>query len=192
MRPPAARMTSPVIQADSSDAGSTACGAISANATEAAEGRLLQQNGAGVIHKGPCGCIAFGLCMTGGDGVNADLARCQFERQSPGQCFNGILRGNVQQGSHHRMRAEDRAEVDDAPAVGPESLDRLMDGENRSENVDVVVEVKVLFGDLREGAETEHSGVVDQDVQSSERRLFKSDGERVGFQAGVERRERCV
>lgn len=50
------------------------------------------------------------------------------------------------------MRAEDRAEVDDAPAVGPESLDRLMDGENRSENVAVVVELKVPFGDLREGA----------------------------------------
>jgi hypothetical protein len=34
----------------------------------------------------------------------------------------------------------------------------------RPENVDVVVEVKALFRDLREGAETEYSGVVDQNV----------------------------
>jgi len=29
--------------------------------------------------------------MTGGDGVNADLARYQFERQRPGQRFNGTF-----------------------------------------------------------------------------------------------------
>src|SRR5437667_11292798 len=71
-------------------------------------------------------------------------------------------------GSRHRMRADDRAEVDDAPAVGAESLDRFLHGENRPENIDVVVEVKALFGDLREGAEAEYPGVVDQNVQSSE------------------------
>src|ERR1700729_174348 len=54
--------------------------------------------------------------------------------------------------------------------VGPEPLDRLLHGENRPENVDVVVEMKALFGDLREGAEAEDAGVVDQNVQSSERR----------------------
>src|SRR5260221_3250776 len=79
------------------------------------------------------------------------------------------FRGSVQQGSRHRMRAHDRAEVDDAPAVGTEPLDRLLHGENRPENVDVVVEVKALFGDLREGAEAEYPGVVDQNVQPSER-----------------------
>jgi len=35
--------------------------------------------------------------------------------------------------------------------------------------LDVVVEVKALFGDLREGAEAEYPGVVDHNVQSSER-----------------------
>ena len=69
------------------------------------------------------------------------------------------------------MRADDRAEVDDAPAVGPEPLDRLLHGENRPENVDVVVEVKPLFADLLEGAEAEYPGIVDQHVQSSERRI---------------------
>jgi hypothetical protein len=34
-------------------------------------------------------------------------------------------------------------------------------GENRPENVDVVVEVKALFGDLRERAEAEYPSVVD-------------------------------
>src|SRR6202011_5740405 len=105
----------------------------------------------------------------GRDGVYAYLARRQFERQSPGQRFDGAFRGSVQQRPRHRMRTDDRAEVDDAPAVGPEPLDRLLHGENRSENVDVVVEVKALFGDLRDGAETEYSGVVNQNVQSSER-----------------------
>ena len=72
----------------------------------------------------------------------------------------------------HRMRTDDGAEVDDAAAVGPEPLDRLLHGENRPENVDVVVEVKALYRDFREGAEAEHPGVVDQNVQSSERRIY--------------------
>jgi hypothetical protein len=33
------------------------------------------------------------------------------------------------------------------------------------------VEVKALFGDLRDGTEAEDPGVVDQHVQSSERRI---------------------
>src|SRR5437667_12279930 len=106
--------------------------------------------------------------MTGSDGADAYLARRQFERQSPGQRFDGTFRGRVQQGSRHRMRADDRAEVDDASAVGPEALDRLLRGENRPENVDGVAEAKALFGDLREGAEAEYPGVVDENVQSSE------------------------
>src|SRR2546426_9364718 len=80
------------------------------------------------------------------------------------QCFDGAFRGSVQQGSRHWMRAHNGAEIDDATAVGTEPLDRLLHGENRPENVDVVVEVKALFCDLREGAETEYSGVVDQNV----------------------------
>src|SRR5438876_948234 len=58
------------------------------------------------------------------------------------------------------MRAHNGAEVDDATAVGAEPLDRLLHGENRPENVDVVVEVKALFRDLREGVEAEYPGVV--------------------------------
>jgi hypothetical protein len=58
-----------------------------------------------------------------------------------------------------------------APAVGPEPLDCLLHGESCPEDVDVVVKVKALFGDLREGAEAEYSGVVDQNVQSSERSI---------------------
>ena len=73
--------------------------------------------------------------------------------------------------AYYGMRADDRAEVDDAPAVGAEPLDRLLHGENRPENVDVVVQVKAFFADLLEGAEAEDPGVVDQNVQSSERRI---------------------
>src|SRR5258705_6872402 len=102
--------------------------------------------------------------MTGSNGVDAYLARRQFERQSPGQRFDGAFRGSVQQGSHNWMRADDRAEVDDAAAIGSESLDRLLHGENRPENVDVEVEVKALFRDLRQGAEAKYSGVIDQNI----------------------------
>src|ERR1700747_3467687 len=109
--------------------------------------------------------------MTGSDGVDSYLARRQFERQSPGQGFDGAFRGSVQQDSRYRMRADDRAKVDDAAAVGPESLDRLLHGENRSENVDVVVEVKALFSNISDGSEAEYPGVVDQNVQSSECRI---------------------
>src|ERR1700751_1525980 len=79
------------------------------------------------------------------------------------------LRVRVKQGSRHWMRADDRAEINDAPALGAEPLDRLLHHENRAEHVDVVVDVKTLFGDIREGAEAENPGVVDEDVESSER-----------------------
>src|SRR6266853_3477785 len=109
--------------------------------------------------------------MTRSNGVDAYLARRQLERQSPGQRFDGAFRGRVQQGSRYGMRADDRAEIDNATAVGPEPLDCLLHGENRPENVDVVVEVKPLFAHLLEGAEAEYPGVVDQNVRSSERRI---------------------
>jgi len=66
--------------------------------------------------------------------------------------------------AYYGMRAHNGAEVDDATAVRAEPLDRLLHGENGSQNADVVVEVEALFGDFREGAETEYSGVVDQNV----------------------------
>src|SRR5690242_19110207 len=100
--------------------------------------------------------------MTGSDGVDAYLARRQFQRQPPGQSFDGAFRRSVQQGSRHRMRADDGAEVDDASAVGSEPFDRLLHGENYPKNVDVVMEVKGLLGDLHERAEAEYAGVVDQ------------------------------
>src|SRR5207302_319713 len=121
--------------------------------------------------KSPRSYVAFGFGMTRRDGVDAYLARRQFKRQSLCQCFDGALRGRIQQRSRHRMRADNRAEVDDATAVGPEPLDRLLYVENRPKNIDVVVEVKALFGNLREGTETEYSSVVDQNVQSSKRRI---------------------
>src|SRR5438445_9110389 len=92
------------------------------DATEPAERRLFSQSGAGATLEGSRRYIAFGFCMTRSDGVDAYLARRQFERQSPGQRLNGAFSGSVQQGSRHRMRADDRAEVDDAPAVGPNRL----------------------------------------------------------------------
>src|SRR5882757_5614771 len=73
------------------------------------------------------------------------------------------------EGSCHGMRAHNRTEVDNATAFGPESLDRFLHGENRPENVDVVVKVKAFFGDFRESSEAEYPGVVDQNIQSSER-----------------------
>ncbi len=123
---------------------------------------------AGTAGKGSRRYIAFGFCMTGRDGVDSDLARRKFERQSLCQSFDGAFRGSVQQGSRHWMRAHNRAEVDDAPAVLAEPLDRLLHGENRPENVDVVVEVKALFSNVREGAEAEYPGVVDQNLPNTE------------------------
>ena len=100
--------------------------------------------------------------MPRSDGVDPDLARSKFERQTLGQRFERAFRGRVQESSRHRMRAHDRAEVDDAPAGGAEPLDRLLHGENRPENVDVVVEVKTLFGSSdREGAERVAQVIID-------------------------------
>src|SRR5689334_8659781 len=99
--------------------------------------------------------------MTGGDGVDAYLARRQFDRQSPGQRFDGAFRGSIQQRSRHRMRAHNRTEIDDAPAIGAEPLESFLHGENHCENIDVVVDVKALFSNIRESAKAEYSGVVD-------------------------------
>ena len=65
------------------------------DATEPTERCLTSQNGAGTTLKGPRGYIAFRFCMTGSDGVDAYLARRQFERQSPGQRFNGAFRRRI-------------------------------------------------------------------------------------------------
>src|SRR5438477_1080356 len=83
---------------------------------------------------------------------------------NPLSVFRWRLSLTVQQSSCHGMRSDDGAEVDDAPAVGAEPLDRLLHGENRSENVDVVMEVKTLFRNLIEGTEAEYPGVIDQNV----------------------------
>src|SRR5437016_14291756 len=107
--------------------------------------------------------------MTGSNGVDAYFARRQFERQSPGQRFDSAFRGSVQQGSRYGMRADDGTEVDDAAAVRAEPLDSLLDGENRPEHVDVVVDVKALFRHLRNAAEPEYPGVLHLHLLSSER-----------------------
>src|SRR2546426_2922878 len=101
-------MTSPVIQADSSDARNTASGAISVTRPSRPSDVFPARTAPAPPLKGPRGYIAFGFRMTGSDGVDAYLARSQFERQSPGQRFDGAFRGSVQQGSRHRMRADDR------------------------------------------------------------------------------------
>ena len=66
------------------------------DATEPAQWRLPGQNGPGATGKGPRSHIAFSFCMPRGDGVDANLARRQFESQSPGQGFDGALRGRVE------------------------------------------------------------------------------------------------
>ena len=97
--------------------------------------------------------------------------------------FRGPLRGRVKQGSCHRIGADDRAEIDDAPALGTKALDRLLHHENRLEHVDVVVNVKALLADLRESAEAKEPGVVDQHVESTEDGVdfFEEPGDICGF-----------
>ena len=109
---------------------------------------MPREDGAGAAVKGPSSDISFGFGMTGGDGVDTDLARRQFEGQPLGQGFDGPLRGRVKQRFRHWMRTDNRAEINDAPALDAEPLDRLLHHENRPEHVDVVVDVKTLFSDV--------------------------------------------
>jgi hypothetical protein len=44
---------------------------------------MSSKSGAGTTLKGPSRYIAFGFCVTRSDGVDPDLARRKFERQSP-------------------------------------------------------------------------------------------------------------
>lgn len=81
------------------------------------------------------------------------------------------------------MGADDGTQIDDASAFCAEPFARLLSRENHAENVDVVVEVKALFGNLCQGAEAEHAGVVDQNVQSSKRGIhfFEQPRDICGF-----------
>ena len=72
------------------------------DAAEPAKRSMGSEGGAGATFKGPRSYIAFGFCMTGSDGVDADLPRRQFERQASGQRFDGSFFGRVEQGSRHR------------------------------------------------------------------------------------------
>jgi hypothetical protein len=78
--------------------------------------------------------------MTGGDGVDAYLARRQFGR-NPLISVSMAPFVEAYSRAGHRVRAHDRAEVDDAAAVSTEPLGCLVHSEKRPENVDVVVKV---------------------------------------------------
>jgi hypothetical protein len=56
------------------------------------------------------------------------------------------------------------------PPSAPNCFRGLLYGQNCPEDIGVVVKVKALFGNLREGGEAENPGVIDQNVQPFEGR----------------------
>src|SRR5262249_51742626 len=90
----------------------------------------------------------------GGDRVDPDLPRGQFERKTAGQVVDGGLRGRVEGRLRPRGRAHERAEVNDAAAFGPEVLERLLDGQDGPEDVDAVLPVELFLGDLLDRRES--------------------------------------
>src|ERR1700680_567500 len=158
-------MTSPVIQADSSDAKNTSSGAISVTRPSRPSGVFPASTAPAPPSKVPAATLPSVSVWPGSMALTRILRGAS---SSANPLVSVSMEPFVEAYSRappHRMRTDDGAEVDDAAAVGPEPLDRLLHGENRPENVDVVMEVKVLFSDLREGAEPEYPGVVDQKLQ---------------------------
>src|SRR5437899_1277660 len=66
------------------------------------------------------------------------------------------------------QRAGKRTDVDDAPAIGVEMLERFLSGEKHPENICVEKSVKLSLGDFFKRHKFVNAGVVDENVDLAE------------------------
>src|SRR5438132_10829498 len=101
--------------------------------------------------------------------VDADVFRRELHREHTGHGVERALRRRVDDQRRRRLRARDRADVDDGPARRPEVLDRLLGREKRAEDVRVEVPAVLGLRDLFQRLEVVHPGVVHEHVEPPER-----------------------
>ena len=136
-RSPAARIASPVIQADSSDARNT--GAISVTRPSRPNGVFGPERRRHDPQRS-LSYLAFSFCMT------ESVARCPFARALVSVSIVPFVEA-YNRASAARCELTMELRFDDAPAVAPEPLDPLLNVENCPENIDVskVADVARVF-----------------------------------------------
>ena len=157
-------MSWPVIQPASSDARKTAAVAMSLGWPMRPRGVLATASFSKSDADEAGGVGAFGFDDAGVEGVDANALGAELKREHAGDDVDRTLGGGVDGAAGRRDAADQRADVDDAAALG-EVLDRGLRDQQEPENVDVELLVEVLGGDGFEGAELVDAGVVDQDVE---------------------------
>ncbi len=113
-------------------------------------------------------CGAFRLDHAGVDRVHADLARPQLLGQRPGHRVHGGLGGAVDRGIRDPIGTGQRADVDDAAAVGADVLDGFLRRQDQAEHVEIELAPEVLHRHLFERGKLVDAGVVDQAVELAE------------------------
>ena len=98
------------------------------------------------------------------DGVDADLSWTELLRQRSRNRVDGAFRGVVNHGSRRGQGAGQRTDVDDAPAVGVETLECFLSNKKHPEHICIKHFVKLLLGDVFEWHPFVHARVVDQNV----------------------------
>src|SRR4029077_10408482 len=138
-------MTSPVIQPESSDARNTASGAISVTRPRRPSGVLFASTAPAPLSKVPAAIFASVSVIPGAMALTRILRGASSSANPFVKISMAPFVDAYSSAPGTGCEPTIEAEVDDAPAVGPEPLDGLLHGENCPENVDVVVEVKALF-----------------------------------------------
>ena len=119
----------------------------------------------------------YALCNhhPGVDCVHADFAWAEFLRQCSRDRIDGTFRCVINDRSRWSQGTGERTNVDDTAAVGVEMLQRLLSGEEHSEDVCIKHSVELLLGDFFQRDEFVNAGVVDYDVDLPERFLRFSE-----------------
>src|SRR5882724_4800902 len=119
----------------------------------------------------------YALCNhhPGVDCVHADFARAEFLRQCSRDRIDRAFRCVVNNRSRWSQGTGERTNVDDTAAVGVEMLQRLLSGEEHSEDICIKHSVELLLGDFFQRDELIHASVIDHDVYLAESLLRFSE-----------------
>src|SRR5215469_9060255 len=139
--------------------------------SDAAERRLRFQGFAKVAFVESRGNNSFGYYHSWIDGVDADLPRPKLLRERSSYSVHCGLGRVVNDRSRWSQRAGKGAHVNDASAAGFEMLERLLRDEKHPQNVCVKHSVKPLLGYFFEWSKFVNTGVINQDIDFTERFL---------------------
>ena len=166
--PPPTGKTSPVIQAESSDARKTATLAISCGAPTRPRGVRETASSLNSSLGSTRRARAFGLHQSGRQGVDANVLRTQFLRQRAGDDIHRALGSAIHRSGGRRREGRDRTQVDDRATVG-HRFDRRLGAQQGPQDVEIEHAAIAVFGDFFQRSELVHARIVDQDIDRSKR-----------------------